>query len=358
MTMPALQRLREALPGAHIALLTHEKLAGLWLNHQGLNSVVAFTAHDGIGSVAKRLRTEHFDCALVFPNSPRSAFEAWLAGIPRRIGYRRPWRNWSLTETVQAPRDRVSMQKRSVREIKRLIHESRSTATGSSSASPEARRAAHQTNEYLHLAAALGANPEPVAPRLDIGSEELEGVSSKFGLGGAALAAPPIFGLNPGAEYGPAKRWPVERFIAAAQEIHQRTRCLWLILGSQADAPVAAQIESAIRSRDSAMLNLAGKTSLHELCVLLKSCRVLLTNDTGPMHLAAAVGTPVVVPFGSTSAELTAPGLPGDRRHGLISSDAPCAPCFRRSCPIDFRCMTGISVQQIVDAVLRVTASS
>jgi heptosyltransferase-2 len=353
MTMPALQRLREALPGAHITLLTHEKLADLWLNHQSLNCVVPFAAHEGVGSVAKRLRAENFQCALILPNSPRSAFEVWLAGIPRRIGYRRPWRNWSLTEMVQAPKDRVSMRKRSVREIKRLTRGSRSRLN-----SPATRQTAHQTNEYLHLVAALGANPAPVVPRLDIRSDELESVSAKFGLGGAAAVTRPIFALNPGAEYGPAKRWPLERFIAAAQEVHNCTRCVWLILGGQADAPVAAQIESAIRSRESAMLNLAGKTSLRELCVLLKFSRVLLTNDSGPMHVAAAVGTPVVVPFGSTSAELTGPGLPGDPRHGLITSDVPCAPCFRRSCPIDFRCMIGISVQQIVEAVLRVAASS
>ena len=85
---------------------------------------------------------------------------------------------------------------------------------------------------------------------------------------------------------------------------------------------------------------------------LLKLCRVLLTNDTGPMHVAAALGTPVVVPFGSTSPELTGPGLPGDVRHQLLKSDAPCSPCFLRDCPIDFRCLNGISVERVVEAVL------
>ena len=84
---------------------------------------------------------------------------------------------------------------------------------------------------------------------------------------------------------------------------------------------------------------------------LLKLCRVVLTNDTGPMHVAAALGTPIVVPFGSTSPELTGPGLPGDTRHQLLRSEAPCSPCFRRVCPIDFRCMTGISEERAVAAV-------
>ena len=97
---------------------------------------------------------------------------------------------------------------------------------------------------------------------------------------------------------------------------------------------------------------MAGQTTLRELMSLLKLCRVLLTNDSGPMHVAAALGTPVVVPFGSTSPELTGPGLPGDLRHRLLKSDAPCSPCFLRECPIDFRCMNGIPVERVVEAVL------
>ena len=176
-------------------------------------------------------------------------------------------------------------------------------------------------------------------------------VRKKFGL---EKIAGPIFGLNPGAEYGPAKRWPVEKFIAAAGEIQTRTNCTWLVFGTRADAAIAGRIESAIPRPPSAIWNLAGKTSLRELMALLKICRVLLTNDSGPMHVAAALGTPVVVPFGSTSPELTGPGLPGDSRHRLLKSDVPCSPCFLRECPIDFRCLNGISTERVVAAVLDV----
>ena len=164
----------------------------------------------------------------------------------------------------------------------------------------------------------------------------------------------PVFGLNPGAEYGPAKRWPVERFIAAAQEIQKQTNCVWLMSGGKGDIAIASQIASQLPSANFHLLNLAGKTSLRELMSLLKLCRVLLTNDSGPMHVAAALGTPVVVPFGSTSPELTGPGLPGDPRHRLLKSDAPCSPCFLRDCPIDFRCLKGIAVERVVEAVLSV----
>jgi len=172
-------------------------------------------------------------------------------------------------------------------------------------------------------------------------------VARQFGLVDALTDAKPLLGLNPGAEYGPAKRWPVEKFIAAAQEIQRQTNCGCVILGGKGDQMLADEIAGAVPGAR----NLAGKTSLRELMALLKLCRVLLTNDTGPMHVAAALGTPVVVPFGSTSPGLTGPGLPGDPRQRLLKSDAPCSPCFLRECPIDFRCMNGLSIERVVRAV-------
>jgi len=165
----------------------------------------------------------------------------------------------------------------------------------------------------------------------------------------------PVFGMAPGAEYGPAKRWLADRFIAAAREVQKLTSCAWLIFGGANDAQIAGQIEPAIRHSSFAIRNLCGQTSLRELMALLKSCRVLLTNDSGPMHVAAALGVPVVAPFGSTSPELTGPGLPGDPRHRPLKSGVPCSPCFRRECPIDFRCMNGIRVESAVTAVVETT---
>ena len=344
MTTPALQRLREALPDAHITLLTHQKLAELWQHHPSLNAVLTFSSGEGPWSVARRLRVGNFQTALVLPNSHRSALEVWLARVPQRIGCARRWRNWLLTQTVAARQDHVEMRKRPVSEINRLV---RSPATDA-----HAPPRAHYIHEYLHLVASLGASPEPLPPLLAIAPEELKVAAAKFRLENELSNGRPLFGLSPGAEYGPAKRWPLERFIAVAQGIHQRTSCLWLILGGHSDVPAANAIHSALRTPHSA-LPLAGQTSLRQLMALLKLCRVLLTNDSGPMHVAAALGTPVVVPFGSTSPELTGPGLPGDPRHQLLKSAAPCSPCFRRACPIDFRCMTGIRVERVVEAVLQ-----
>jgi len=346
MTTPALLRLREKFPAAHIALLTLEKLSDLWQHHPAVDEAISFSPGESVLSVGKKMRDGKFDLALVLPNSPRSALEMFLAGVPQRLGYARPWRNFFLTQAVAPRADTVKMQKRSLNEINSLIADNSKLKTQNSKPAPSA----HQIYEYLHLTAALGANPEPIAPKLTVTPEEIESARKKFGLG---KTDGPIIGLNPGAEYGPAKRWPVEKFTAAAREIQQQTNCAWLLFGGKNDLQLTAQIEFAIRNPQSAISNLAGKTSLRELMSLLKICRVLLTNDTGPMHVAAALGTPVVVPFGSTSPELTGPGLPGDARNQLLKSDAPCSPCFLRECPIDFRCMNGISVEQVVEATVK-----
>lgn len=358
MTTPALLRLRERFPDSCIAILCPEKLRDLWTrpprsNQPGLpqpvvDETIPFAPGENVFAIAKKLRAGKFDLALVLPNSPRSALEVFFAGIPRRLGYARPWRNFFLTQTIAPRPEAVKMRKRSVEEIHELTTGLDTPVAGRQS--EISRPKSHQIYEYLQLVAALGASPEPLAPKLVVSAEELTTVRKKFGLEDLAQ---PVLGLNPGAEYGPAKRWPVEKFIAAARQIQRETKCLWLIFGSQGDAALAEQIASALQAPALPVFNLVGKTSLRELMALLKLCRVLLTNDTGPMHVAAAVGTPVVVPFGSTSPELTGPGLPGDARHHLLKSDAPCSPCFLRECPIDFRCLNGIPPDRAAAAVLQ-----
>jgi len=348
MTTPALQRLRERFPGATITLLTPEKLRDLWTAHPAVDELITFRPQDGVLTIAARLRREAFHLALVLPNSPRSALEPWLARIPWRVGYARSWRKFFLTDPLPARPKAVAMRKRTPREIRALID-------------PDALRRhrvpipfnAHQVHEYLHLVDQLGGSPKLLAPELVVLPPELVAVRQKFAL---PEHAGPLVGLNPGAEYGPAKRWPVDRFIAAALAVQARYPVNWVLFGGPNDVATAGQIETALRAAKAAVFNLAGRTTLRELMAALKLCRVLLTNDTGPMHVAAALGTPVVVPFGSTAPELTGPGLPADPRHRLIRSNVPCAPCFLRECPIDLRCLHGIPVGQVAEYVLELLA--
>lgn len=346
MTTPALQRLRERFPQAHIALLTREKLAALWRHHPSLDSVLTVSRRENPWTVGWRLQAERFDLACVLPGSYRSALEVWFAAIPRRVGASRSGRNWLLTETVAPVPGHRPMQKLSAREVKRRIRAGPARPPASSGWR-------HQMLDYLHLAAALGASPTPLAPRLEVTPEELQAAKAlcrtrlEAGRPGAQDAL--WLGLNPGAAYGPAKQWPADRFAAVARQVAGRKPGVWwLLFGEDKDEELCAGIARAVGER---ALNLAGATSLRQLMALLKLCRVLLTNDSGPMHLAAAMGTPTVVPFGSTSPELTAPGLPEDPRHHILRAHAPCSPCFRRSCPIDLRCMNEITVEAAAAAV-------
>jgi heptosyltransferase-2 len=348
MTTPALMRLREALPQARITLLTQEKLAGLWTGHPAVDQVAVFRKGEGVWAVSRRLRRERFDTALLFPNSPRSALEAWLAGIPRRVGRAGSWRSWLLTEVVPPVAGQVRMRKRTRAEIERLL-----AANGVRATYPPG---AHHIHHYLALGARLGASAEPVAPRLEVGAEEVEETRRRFGL----RVGLRWLGLNAGAEYGPAKRWPSERFAEVAREAGAWPGWGVVLFGGPGDVTLARQIEAGVREAARSwtvpltLLNLAGRTSLRDLCAALKCCDGVVTNDTGPMHLAAALGVPTVALFGSTSPELTGPGLPGDPRHRLLRGPAPCAPCFLRKCPVDFRCLRDLSVEQALAAVLEV----
>jgi heptosyltransferase-2 len=322
MSTPALQRLREAAPESEITLLTHEKLADLFQHYPHVDHVVTFCEGQNVFSVARRLRERKCDLALVFPNSHRSAFEVFLARIPQRVGY---GRNWLLTRSLAKPP--VRTRKRSVAEIKALVAEN---ARGRETFPAEA----HHVHNYLRLIPALWC-----PPTLHVRDDEV--AEAKKRLPNQTL----WLGLNPGAEYGPAKRWPVERFADAANRLHKKLNCGWILFGGPNDAPLTAQVAAACAGP---VVDLAGKTTLRQLCALFRCCRAVLTNDTGPMHLAAAVGVPVIAAFGSTSPELTGPP------QGAIVGDVPCAPCFRRECPIDFRCMRSIEVDQVVLETLKV----
>jgi heptosyltransferase-2 len=349
MTLAATRRLRERFPKTPITLLTPLKLADLWRDHPDVDSVLTFREGDSPLAIARRLREEQFHTALIWPNSPRSALETWFARIPNRIGYVGPWRNWSLTQAVSFPKNYTKLRKRSVGEIKRLLRSGEGSEPGHLSAE------AHQIHHYLQLAAVLGCDATPLAPKLEMGQAEVDSLVAAFPEVSHrtkhrdGMQQPICIGLNVSAAYGPAKRWPIDRFAAVVQQVSASIKsAVWVNLGSANDWSLGEQLNSATGDR---VLNLAGKTSLRQLMAVLKICDVVLTNDSGPMHLAAALGTRVIVPFGSTSPELTGPGLPGDKRHRILRAHAPCSPCFRRTCPVDFRCMAGISVENMVMAV-------
>lgn len=344
MSLPALSALRVARPGMRVTVAAPAKIADVYSFAPGVDSVMPLEKGSGLWKTAGLLRASGADTALLLPNSPRVALEAWLAGIPRRVGIRRPWRNAWLTQIVEPRSAEQRMTKLSVAEIRRRI------AAGKPASRPDSN--AHHVYHYLHLAAALGAVAGPSAPRLLIPEQ------TRLDCARPWLAGPGTewLGVNPGAEYGPAKRWPAERFARAVAEFTRGQAIGVMLFGGPGDIGICERLESElVRMRgveaSGKVINAAGRTDLRTFCALLASCRVVLTNDTGPMHLAAAAGARVVALFGSTSPVLTGPGDPESTDHTCLSEPVPCAPCFLRECPVEFNCMKLLDVARVVQAL-------
>ena len=308
MTTPAVQAIKRGRPDAHVTVLVKAKLADYWRRIPEVDAVLCIEAKDSVFAVARKLRAGRFDTAVILPNSIRSALEPWLAGIPTRVGYAAKGRGWLLTAAFTGKKRKKNTP-------------------------PQPAR--HQVYHYLELAEWLGA---------DIGTPALADFFPQPAP--RKTAAPLKIGLCPGAEYGPAKRWLPERFAQTANAVSAKLDCEWVLFGVNGDAPLGDEITRQLTGKHT---NLIGKTSLAELMDRLSECAALLTNDTGTMHLAAALGVPVIALFGSTEPQLTAPLGPG---HRILRHQVECSPCFLRECPLDFRCMEALSVEEAAQAVL------
>jgi len=302
MSVPAVRAIKRGRIDAHITILTPAKLADVWRSVEEVDEILPIERDDSILSVAKRLRWT-YDVAILFPNSLRVALEVWLAEIPRRVGYPGHSRR-SLLNQVFAP-------KKKKKDLKR----------------PE-----HQVHHYLALAEFVGA--------------DIQGALKNLPAIPPVKRERPVIGLCPGAEYGPAKRWLPERFAQVVRIVQECTGAEWKIFGVEKDRPIVDTIVTAAKVP---CTDLVGKTTLEELMIQLRTCDLLLTNDTGTMHLASFLGVPTVSIFGSTEPTLTGPL---GARHRVLRHHVACSPCFLRECPIDFRCMTAIGVTEVVEAVL------
>lgn len=302
MSAPAVRAIRRGRPDAQVTVLTRAKLVDFWKTVPEVDEVLAIEPGDGLWRVARKIRVGNFAVAVVFPNSVRTPLEVFLGGVPRRVGFRGQWRGALLNQFADAKKSKDG----------------------------KARPPRHQVFHYLQIAESIGAAvedenlTEPALPRVDTSLR---------------------IGLCAGAEYGAAKRWLPERFAEVVQSMNAAQPCEWVLFGVEKDRAIGAQILPALgeRGRD-----LIGKTTLAELIAELRQCRVLLTNDTGTMHLAAHLGVPVVAIFGSTEPALTGPL---GARHRVLRHHVACSPCFLRECPLDFRCMKSVPVAEVADAV-------
>jgi heptosyltransferase-2 len=318
MSLPALRTLRTRFPNAQITVLARPSVAALYEGERSINHVIPLTGSPGTRDLAtkwqlgSRLRREDFDLAVLLPNSFESAAIVRLSGARRRVGYARDGRSALLTDAIAVPRDG---------EIPR-----------------------HECYYYLELLRRAGLGEEGPMPAVT--EILLDGLDAARERGAALFAARgvtgPVVGVNPGAAYGSAKRWLPERFAAVARELASREDAAIVIFGAAGERDLCGEVAAACGAH-----NFAGSTTLREFIDMTAACRLSLANDSGAMHIAAAVGVPCVTVFGPTDETATGPvGASAVMVRKLVH----CAPCKLRECPIDHRCMTRVTVEQVVAA--------
>ncbi len=326
MCLPALWEIRDHFPNAHICVLARPAIGELLRGQTGFDEVMVFEHQGqhrglvGIWRLSQDLAKKSFDCAVLFQNAFQAAVIAWLAGIPNRIGYDRDGRGWLLSQPVP-----VSIDKK-----------------------------IHHTQYYRLLVQAFtGKSEQGNFPRLQIDSHQRHRCAEQY---------PELFslrneifvGLNPGAVYGSAKCWLPERFAEVGEELVNQyarrfpkgplVRCV--ILGGPGEETLGRAIANQMSHQ---ALVLSGQTSLQQLMVILARCSVLITNDTGPMHIAQALDVPVVAIFGATESSSTGPT---GGQFKILDAGVRCSPCLLRSCPIDHRCMTQVTSGQVVESAM------
>ncbi len=317
MGTPLLTDLRNAFPKASITAMCKSPLSDLLKEDESIDEIFRFTKPSNDFSrreerdIIAKIQMGKYDTGILLTNSFSSAWWFWQGKVKRRIGYSAHFRRWFLTDPLPLPKKKE-----------------------------------HLVDTYKRILAPLGVPHSKTAPRLFLKPEEIEEAKELLFQRGYEKGAK-LIGINPGAAYGSAKCWPPERFRALAMRLLLETGAYLVFFG---DASTAALVKEISQGLPEKVIDLAGVTSLRELVCIIKECNVLLTNDSGPMHIAAALGVPLVALFGSTDDQVTGPY--GKGAH-IINKRVECSPCFKRVCPIDFRCMKQISVDEVVEKVVR-----
>jgi heptosyltransferase-2 len=304
MSLPALRAIRDTFPRAHLAVLAKPWVGDLYAREAAIDRVIPYVGTRS--EIAGRLRAERFDAAILLQNAFGAALIMRMAGIPVRIGYRRDGRGFLLTHAIPVPEPG---------DIPR-----------------------HERFYYLELLRRAGLMERfPACDAIRLG-----GIEEAHAAGQARFAElgidGPVAGISPGAAYGSAKRWPAERFVEVARAFAPGV----VLFGSGAERELC----ESIAERVTGARNLAGQTTLREFIDLAAACRVFITNDSGAMHVASALGVPTVTVFGATDDTTTGPTGPLAR---IVREHAECAPCLLRECPIDHRCMTRVTPARVIE---------
>ena len=312
MTTPAMALIRQHFPQAEITVVAKPLVAELFSNHPDCNRVLVYNRQRGSKGIngflrfCLQLRRENFDLAILFQNAFEAALMAKLAGIKYRAGYNTDGRGWLLNCRVTI--------------------------------NPSTRRL-HHTDYYLNLIDKLSLTSSNEKPPLTLtpSAEELREAVNKLGSGS-------WIAINPGASYGAAKRWFPQRFAAVADRLISSRGVKVVLIGSPGESQIGRDIITASKKP---LLNLIGQTTVRQMMAIIATAKLIITNDSGPMHVAAAVKTPIVAIFGPTDETTTAPL---SNACILLRHKISCAPCLLRQCPRDHQCMKAITAAEVYAA--------
>lgn len=310
LSLPALDSLKKNFPQAQIWIATVQRVMDLFSGDSRVNGLISLPGLTDLRTLkdsTQRLKSCEFDIGLLLTNSFSSALLFYLAQIPQRWGYQSDSRSLLLTKGVPLK---------------------------------DQAEASHQVNYYLDLLSGLGLQTGPLEINLPISSEQKEAARNKLLSFGLDLKKQLVI-LNPGAYYGPAKRWPTSKFAELAALFQKRKAAEILMTGSAEDVSLCESVASRLERRPA---TLAGQTTLQELLGIISVSSLFVTNDTGPMHMANALRVPVVALFGPTDPRLTGPI---QQPSAVIKKDVPCWPCTYRECPYDHRCMMRIEPEEV-----------
>lgn len=314
MTLPALDRVRENFPKSHITILARPWVAPLFQDHPSVDRVILYEKGRGllgdlieIFRMIRCIRKEAFDLAICFQNAFDAALLAYLGGVKFRLGYNTDKRGFLLTH--------------------RVIRK-------------EAVLLVHQVEYYLTLLRAMGWHAQDMEPTLHVNRDDMKKASDLLCSAGITEGEF-ILGLSPGAIFGAAKRWPPDRFAKIGDLAVERWGARVIVMGSRGERDIAHAVCNIMTNP---AINFCGRTSLREAMAVISLLQFFVTNDSGLMHVAAALGVPTVAIFGSTDPVATGPR---GKRTRIVKREVACAPCLKPECPKDSRCLLSIEPDQV-----------
>jgi heptosyltransferase-2 len=318
MTLPALEAVNNCYPESHISILAKPWVAPLFEGHPAANDIIVLENSKGpvsglkeIFRISRRLKQMNFDMTILFQNAFEAALIAFLAGIKKRVGFSTDHRGLLLTDPVPMNFN---------------------------------LKTNHQVGYYLDILRHLGCSCEISNPRLYVSKES----KSKAGILMEKMGIKEedtVFGLSPGAIFGPAKRWPAERFASIGDMACEEWNAKVIIMGSSREREICDKVSEKMKHGS---INLCGETGLGEAMGIIERCNIFLTNDSGLMHVAGALKVPLVAIFGSTNPLATGPKGSSSI---TIWHDVECSPCLKQECPTDFHCMLDIEPGEVWTAL-------